>query len=204
MAAILATDRKSALLAPMSVLLTIAYFRRRELLKLAPLGLVLLVFVHVLAPGALGSTTDQFDPSRLGVATVSDRAADYDAVRPDMWTHLIFGRGWGTYDHVIYRILDSELLHRTIEMGILGLLCFIAMPLAVVLSARKTIAARDPDWSPLALIGAAAAVSFLVVSVLFDVLSFPHPTYVFMLMAGLVTVVIYQPPTSHREARRAT
>ena len=203
MAAILATDRKSALLAPMSVLLTIAYFRRRELLKLAPLGLVLLVFVHVLAPGALGSTTDQFDPSRLGVATVSDRAADYDAVRPDMWTHLIFGRGWGTYDHVIYRILDSELLHRTIEMGILGLLSFIAMPLAVVLSARKTIAARDPDWSPLALIGAAAAVSFLVVSVLFDVLSFPHPTYVFMLMAGLVTVVIYQPPqATERPAAR--
>jgi hypothetical protein len=201
LAAILATDRKSALLAPMSVLLTMAYFRRRELLKLAPLGLVLLVFIHVLAPGALGSTTDQFDPSRLGVATVSDRAADYDAVRPDMWTHLIFGRGWGTYDHVIYRILDSELLHRTIEMGVLGLLSFIAMPLAVVLSARKTIAARDPDWSPLALIGAAAAVSFLVVSVLFDVLSFPHPTYVFMLMAGLVAVVISEPPKANE--RRA-
>ena len=100
MAATLATYRKSGLLAPISVVLTVAYFRRRELLKLAPLGLVLVVFVHVLAPGAIGSTTDQFDPSRLGVATVSDRAADYDAVRPDIWTHAIFGRGWGTYDHV--------------------------------------------------------------------------------------------------------
>ena len=199
LAAIIATDRKSALLAPLSVILTIAYFRRGQLLKLAPLGLVLVMFVHVLAPGSLGHTTDQFDPSRLGVATVSDRTADYDAVRPDIWTHLIFGRGWGTYDHVTYRILDSELLHRVIEMGVLGLLVFIAMPVAVVLSARATIAARDPRWSPLALIGAAAAVSFLVVSMLFDVLSFPHPTYVFMLMAGLMTVVLAkQPPVAER------
>jgi hypothetical protein len=208
MAATLATYRKSGLLAPIAVVLTVAYFRRRELLKLAPLGLVLVVFVHVLAPGAIGSTTDQFDPSRLGVATVSDRTADYDAVRPDIWTHPIFGRGWGTYDHVTYRTLDSELLHRIIEMGVLGLLAFVAMGVAVVLCARATIAARDPRWSPPALIGAAAAVSFLVVSVLFDVLSFPHPTYIFMLMAGLVAVVISKPspaaerPAEHRGQRR--
>jgi hypothetical protein len=194
LAATVTTYRKSALLAPFSVFLTVAYFRRRELLRLAPLGLVLVLLVHALAPGAIGSTTDQFDPSRLGVATVSDRTADYDAVRPDIWTHPILGRGWGTYDHVIYRVLDSEPLHRIIEMGVLGLLAFIAMPLAVVLSARATIAARNPRWAPPALIGAAVAVSFLVVSVLFDVLSFPHPTYIFMLMAGLVTVVISQRP----------
>jgi hypothetical protein len=207
MAAIIATDRKSALLAPLAVVLTIAYFRRSQLLKLAPLGLVLVLFVHVLAPGSLGRTTDQFDPSRLGVATVSDRTADYDAVRPDIWTHLLFGRGWGTYDHVTYRILDSELLHRAVEMGVLGLLAFVGMAVAVVLSARATIAARDPRWSPHALVGAAAAVSFLVVSMLFDVLSFPHPTYVFMLMAGLVTVIVAkQPaaaePSSDHHARR--
>ena len=41
LAAVFATYRKSALLAPRSPSsLTIAYFRRRELLKLAPLGLV--------------------------------------------------------------------------------------------------------------------------------------------------------------------
>ena len=34
------TYRKSALLAPVAVVLTIAYFRRRELLELAPLGMV--------------------------------------------------------------------------------------------------------------------------------------------------------------------
>jgi hypothetical protein len=190
LAATFATFRKSALLAPVSVILTVAYFRRQELLKLAPLGLVLVLLVHLIAPGALGSTTQQFDPGRLGVTTVSERTADYDAVRPDVWTHLPFGRGWGSYDHASYRILDTELLHRLIEMGVVGLLAFLFMGASVVLSARATIASRHPSRAPIALIGAAAAVSFLVVSTLFDVLSFPHATYIFLYMAGLVAALI--------------
>ena len=46
MAAMFATFRKSALLVPASVILTVACFRRRELMKLAPLGLL------VSGPGA--------------------------------------------------------------------------------------------------------------------------------------------------------
>ena len=49
----------------------------------------------MIAPGAVGMTTSQFQPSRLGVATVSDRSADYDALRPDLWSHLLMGRGGG-------------------------------------------------------------------------------------------------------------
>jgi hypothetical protein len=190
LAATFATFRKSALLVPASVILTVACFRRRELLKLAPLGVLVLVLVHVLAPGALGSTTKQFGFERLGATTVSARTADYDAIRPDLWSHLLFGRGWGAYDHLSYRILDSEILHRTMEMGVLGLLAFLFMGVAVVVGARATIAQRDPVWAPLALMGAAAAVAFLAVSVLFDVMSFPHGAYIFLYMAGLVAVVI--------------
>ena len=49
-AATLATYRKSALIAPVAVVLTLAYFRRRELLRLAPLGIVLLLVVSSIAP----------------------------------------------------------------------------------------------------------------------------------------------------------
>ena len=45
LAAMFATQRKSALLAPVAVIATLAYFRRRELLSLAPLGLVIGVMV---------------------------------------------------------------------------------------------------------------------------------------------------------------
>lgn len=189
-AAAFATFRKSALLAPLSVVGTIAYFRRRELLKLAPLALVLVLLIPVLAPGAVQMTTNQFDPDRLGVATVSDRSSDYDAVRPDVWSNLLFGRGWGTYGHATYRVLDSEILHRLIEMGVLGLLSFLFMIGSVVWVARATIAERDRRWAPLALTVTAAAVSFGVVSTLFDVVSFPHAVYSFLCMAGLAAVVV--------------
>lgn len=193
-AGMFATFRKSGLLAPVAVVLALAYFRRRELLKLAPLGLVLVVVVSVLSPGALGSTVSQFTRSdRLSVPTVSDRAADYDAVRPDVWSHLAFGRGWGSYSHVDYRILDSEILQRTIEMGVVGLLAYLFMGASVVFSARAAIASRDPRWAPLALIGAASAVAFLVASTFYDVMSFPHAAYIFLYMAGLTAVVVSQP-----------
>jgi O-antigen ligase/polysaccharide polymerase Wzy-like membrane protein len=210
LAACFATYRKSALLAPVSVILTLAYFRRRELLKLAPLALVLVVVIHVLSPGALGSTTSQLDANRLGVATVSDRAVDYDAVRPELWTHFALGRGWGSYDRTNYRTLDSEILQRIIEMGVLGLISYLLMGASVIFFARATIAGRDPTWAPLALIGAAAAVSFLTVSTLFDVISFPHATYIFLFVAGLVAVVIEEPrpeedeTDERREARAAS
>jgi hypothetical protein len=190
-AAIFATYRKSALLAPVAAVLTLAYFRRRELLKLAPLGMVLVVIVTLLSPGALRSTVNQFVRSdRFDVPTVSDRASDYGAVRPDLWTHLVFGRGWGSYNHETYRILDSEILHRTLEMGVIGLVAFLLMGLSVILSARKTIAGRDPHSAPVALVGAAVAAAFLTLSTLFDVLSFPHATLIFLYTAGLVAAVI--------------
>jgi hypothetical protein len=39
-------------------------------------------------------------------------------------------------------------------------------------------------------VGAAVAAAFLTLSALFDVLSFPHATYIFLYTAGLVAVVI--------------
>ena len=133
MAAVLATDRKSAIVAPVAVVLVLAYFRRRELLRLAPLGVVLAIVVLALSPGALKSTVDQFTRSDAqAVGTVSDRTADYDAIRPDVWSHLAFGRGYGSYNHDTYRILDSEVLLRTIEGGVFGLASFLLIGVSVI------------------------------------------------------------------------
>jgi hypothetical protein len=193
-AATFATFRKSALVAPISVALTLAYFRRRELLRLAPLGLVLMVVVSLLAPGALQTILGQFfRADAASVPTTSDRTSDYDAIRPDLWSHLLFGRGWGTYNHESYRILDSEVLHRLVDVGVLGLLAFVGIGVSVVLSARATIRARDDDWAPLALMGACAAVCFTCASSLYDSLSFPHGTYIFLYLSALVAVVVGRP-----------
>lgn len=203
LAAAISTDRKSALLAPASVALTIAYFRRRELLKLAPLGLISIVVGHILSPGALGSIVFQLHPNRLGVGTVSDRTSDYDGVRPDVWTHLFFGRGYGTYDHVSYRVLDSEVLGRLVDSGVLGLLALWLMLVLIIAAARATIRSRDPLWSPLALAVAAAAVAFFVLAFLFDVTAFPHTPYILMSLAGFLAVIVRQPEHEAQERRPA-
>jgi hypothetical protein len=189
LAAAISTYRKSALLAPVSVVLTIAYFRRGELLRLAPLAAVSVVLIHALSPGALGSILFQFHPERLGVATVSDRSADYDAIRPDLWTHLAFGRGYGSYDHVSYRILDSEILSRLVDTGILGLLALVLMVASIVFAARRPIRSRVVGEASAGLAVAAAAVAFLVLAFLFDVTSFPHTPYILLSLAGLLAVV---------------
>jgi hypothetical protein len=190
LAAAISTYRKSALLGPVAVVLVIAYFRRRELVRLAPLGFISLIAIHVLSPGAFGSILFQLHPDRLGVATVSDRAADYDAIRPDLWSHLAFGRGYGTYDHLSYRILDSEMLSRVVDTGILGALAVIFMLMAIVFASRQIINARDAEWSNPLLAVAAAAVAFLVLAFLFDVTSFPHVPYILLSLAGLVAVIL--------------
>jgi hypothetical protein len=200
-AAIFSTYRKSGFIAPVAVLLTLAYFRRRELLRLAPLGLVLLAMVSALSPRALGSVLGQFTRSDAkNVPTVSSRTSAYDAIRPDVWSHLLLGRGWGSYDPNDNRILDSEILLRLIEGGVVGLAAFVLVPVGVIAASRRTIALREPESSPIALVGASAAVAFLVMAFLYDELSFPHPVYIFFYIVGMETVILRQP--TRREERR--
>jgi hypothetical protein len=191
LAGAISTYRKTALIAPVGVILTLAYFRRRELVRLAPLAVVVLVSIHLLSPGAFGAIISQLHPHRLGdVSTVSDRTSDYDAVRPDVWTHLAFGRGYGSYEHQTYRVLDMEMLSQLVQVGVVGLTAYIMMILSVLFTARKPIRARTPVDSRVALAAAATAVAFFIVSTLFDVMSFPHCPYILLWMAGLLAVTV--------------
>jgi hypothetical protein len=148
------------------------------------------VVIHLLSPGAFGSIVFQLHANRRNVGTVSDRTSDYDAVRPDVWTHLAFGRGYGTYDHVSYRILDSEMLARLVDTGIIGIVFYVLMIASILLGARRLIRSRHPVWAPPALAVAASAVAFMVVSFLFDVSSFPHTPYIMMSLAGMLAAVV--------------
>lgn len=192
--AMLATFRKSALVAPLAVGLTLAYFRPREALKLAPLGVVAIVVLAILSFDAFDSVAGQFDSDRLDVATVSDRVADYDAVRPDVLSHPAFGRGFGSYEHTYApadnRILDSDLLLRVVEMGLVGLAAFLVMVVSVIAVAARVIRGGDPRRAPPALAIGAAAIAFLVLAALFDEWSFPHAVYVFLTLAGLLAAMV--------------
>ncbi len=202
--AMLSTYRKSAILAPITACLVLAYFRRREVLKLAPFGLIVLIAMPILSPHALGSVLDQFAPNRLGVSTVSDRISDYDAIRPDLLSHPVFGRGFGSYEHTTYRVLDNDLLTRLVESGIVGLVAFILMVVMIIAVAAPIIRSRDPARAPPALAIAAAAAPFLVLSVLFDIMSFPHAPYILLTLAGLLSVIAGGDTPGQRAADRDT
>jgi hypothetical protein len=187
----LATDRKSALVLPVAVFLTLAYFRRRQLLSLAPLGLVIAIVLVAASPASLRNVVSQFSSSNAAqVATVSSRTVNFDAIRPDLWTHLLLGRGQGTYAPPTDRIIDSDILLPLIETGVLGLLTFLLVPVSVIAVARKTASARRSRASPAALCGVAAAVCVLVAATLYSVMSLPHGPDVFMYVIGLAVVAV--------------
>lgn len=188
--AMIATYRKSALLAPVAVLLMLAYYRRRELLRLAPLGVIILISIPALAPNALGSIVDQFEPNRLGVSTVSDRVSDYDAIRPDLLSHIAFGRGFGSYEHLSYRVLDNDLLMRIVETGLVGLAAYLFMLLMAIGVATPMIRSRISGRAEPALAIAAATGAFLMLSVLYDVMSFPQAPYLLMVLFGFLAVLV--------------
>jgi hypothetical protein len=187
-----ATERKSGLFGPLAVVLTVAFFRRRQMLRFLPLALVLLVVVKVAAPGATSTVTSQLAPSQLGVSTVSERVVRYDAIRPDVWLHLAIGQGFGVYS---VRVLDNEFLDRLIEGGVLGLAAYVLMLLSIVLVAVGPIRRREPVAGTVGVVGAAAAVGTLVLSGTYDSLGFPHVPYIlFSLVALLAVAVDAQPP----------
>ena len=190
-AASISTERKSGLLGPLAVVLTLAYFRRRELVRFAPLGLVLLLIVKLAAPGALGGVAGQLAPSQLGVSTVSERVARYDAIRPDVWAHLAFGQGFGTFYAV--RILDNELLGRLVEGGVLGLVAYVLMLLSLVWVGVGAVRRRGQPGMTMGLVAAPAALGVLVLSALYDFLSYPHGPYILLSLAGLLVVAVKSP-----------
>jgi hypothetical protein len=198
-----ATDRKTALFVPIAVLIYMTFYRPRQVMRLAPIGLVALVaVVHVASPGAIGGLVN---PSHsLYSASTTHRLGDYEALTPDILAHPVIGRGYGTLEPdtpATFRTNDNEYLDEIWQVGILGLLAFIAMILAPVVSAHRAIRSRALNVSSLALAGAGGCLAFLVACALFDALAFPQAPYMFFMVAALATIAAAGPEGNVRLSR---
>lgn len=187
MAAAISTERKSGLLGPVGVVIALAWFRRVQMIRLLPLAVVLVALVKVLAPGAIGGTTDQLAPSALGVSTVDERVVRWDAIRPDVWLHLAVGQGFGVYS---VRVLDNEYLDRLIEGGVLGLAAYLALLLTPVFLSVGRERRREPGTAAIGVIIAPAAIGTLVLSGTYDSMGFPHVPYIFFFLAAMLAVAL--------------
>ncbi len=185
-----ATDRKTALLVPLALVLYITWYRPRAMLRVLPLGaVVLLGLVHFAAPGTLGRVINVEAAAKSG--STQHRADDLSSVMPDVLTHPLLGRGYGSIDvdqATQFRINDDQYIDELWETGALGLIAFIAMILAPVVMARNAIRTREPTVASLALAASAGCVAFLVVSALFDSMGFTEAPYMFFLVAALTTI----------------
>ncbi len=189
----MATSKRTALVVPIAVILYVALYRPRQMFRYLPAGLACLaVLVHVASPGSLGEI---LDPGTT-TASTSHRAADLSSLMPDIWTHPAFGRGYGTLDPDLpgqFRINDNEYLDEVWEVGVVGLCAYLWVILSPIVLARRAIRLRDPTVAPLALATSAGCVAYLVVSALFDAMSYPQAPYMFFFVAALTTIAVAGP-----------
>ena len=179
----ISTFRKTGLVVPAAALTVMLLCRPRQMLRLLPVGIALLLVMQLAAPGALVGVKAQL--THPDAATTTDRKSDYDAVAPDIKTKPLLGRGHGSYDHKKYRFLDNEYLHRIIETGYLGLLAYLGVIATLIAVAFRRLRESGPERGPIALAFLGAAAAYAVANALFDALGFPQAPYVFLLIAAL-------------------
>ena len=189
LAGAMSTDKKTAVVVPLVMILYIGCYRRRQVVRLVPIGLILLVpLVHFASPGAFGSIFDK--SNAVDSNSTLHRAGDISSLMPDILAHPVLGRGFGTLDPDIptqFRINDNEYLDEVWQVGILGLLAYIAMIVTPIIAARRAIRSRDPMVGSIALAASAGCMSYLTVSALFDAFSFVQAPYMFFIVAAVAT-----------------
>ena len=186
LAASLATHRKTAIIAPIAAFAVLVAYNRR-MLRWAPVTAVALIpVIHFAAPGALG-TLDILASAGSSDST-TQRVSDYSGIAPDVLSHPIIGEGYGSLDTNNprwYRILDNEYLDELFQVGILGVLAYLAMVLAPLVTAHGVIK-RAGGRAPPIVAAAAGCAAYAVVSGTFDAMSFPEAPYSFFFVAGLI------------------
>jgi hypothetical protein len=185
----LITQRKSGMVIPAVAIVVLFVFRPRQLVRLAPFGLIALAVAVAMAPGLFSSFAELGrEDSR---DSVEGRTSDYPAVVPDLLTHPALGQGFGTLDtqrQDTYRIFDNEYLGQVFQGGLLGLLAFIAFIVTPLFVVGRVLRSDNPLRGPPALAAGAGCLAFGVASALYDFFSFNPAPYLFAIL-GAVCVV---------------
>lgn len=186
-----ATGRKTGVVAPAVGLLVLIAYRPRMMLRgLLIVSLPMFITIHLMAPGQIGSTLVELLPGHATNAlTTKDRVARYDAIRPDVMSHLLIGRGFQSYDPFKYRILDNEFLGLLIGVGAIGLVSYLVIFGVLLGMGHTMIRGPDPNRALAALAAQSAIVTIAVANALFDELSFTHVSYLFFFIAAMMVTL---------------
>ena len=191
LAADFSTHEKTGTFAPIAAFLVLAAYKR-QILRWMPLAIIVLIpVIHFASPGALGGIGEILPTSHSQADYSDGRAYDYPAVAPDILNNLILGRGYGTMNTQnwrIYRILDNQYLGTLFEVGVIGLISYLAIVVFGMVTAHGVIR-RGGVRAPPALAASAGCAAFGLLSATYDAAAFPQAVYSFLFVAALVAVV---------------
>ncbi|WP_028659477.1 O-antigen ligase family protein [Nocardioides insulae] len=165
-------------------------------------ALGILGFVVIALPGLTGSLLSLFGGAGED-GSIASRTGSYELVGEFVSRNLWFGRGGSTF-LPSYRILDNQYLLTLIELGVIGLLAFLAVLAAAFLSARQArLIACGPAHAERAqgLAAGVAAAAFGLGT--YDGLSFPVATTILFIVVGL-TGAAYRLERQERLERAGT
>jgi len=146
-------------------------------------GGVVALAIFAATPGLLSATMRLFSGAALDPSTQS-RTRGLERIPEFMSTSPVIGSGFGIFLPRYY-VFDNQWVLIAIELGVLGLLSFLAFFVAGIWSARQS---RHSGNSDIRLLGHALAASLITIAILFaffDGLSFPIAGGMLFLLAGL-------------------
>ena len=190
LAGCIATVRRTGALGPVTALVALIIYRPRQMMRLLPLGLVVIVATQGLAPNAISRVKAQF-ADIAGDNSVTGRTNDYNPVRADVRHGLLIGRGYGSYDPAQHRFLDNEWLGRVIETGVIGALAYLLVILAMMRVAHRAGRSRDPISRGVGISVVAAVGVYAVTNGVFDALAFPQAPYMLFFVGALGVIALH-------------
>jgi polysaccharide biosynthesis protein PslJ len=195
----LVTQSRTAVVMAIVELIAFAFVRPRETRRILPLLLPLLLVVHVVSPGIIGSLKNSFAPSgglvayeEGGAGTEgSGRLADLGPGLHEWQRQPLFGQGFGTRitgaenPKANAPILDDQWLGVLLEVGLAGFCAFVWL---FVRSIRKLnrFARRDRTAHGWLLVGIAASLTgYAIGMATFDAFGFIQVTFLVFILLGL-------------------
>ena len=186
-----------------------------ETKRVLPILLPVLVVAQLALPGALGTLKRSFFPSggliaeQAGASGTrgSGRVADLGPSLAEFARTPVFGQGLGTRIVDEHRanaaILDNQWLRSLLEVGLVGVLGWLAL---FVRSVRRLARAAKGDDSPRGWLNAALAASISAFGVgmfTYDAFSFIQVTFLLFLLLGFAAVLLNDEETADESAAPA-
>ena len=199
----LATMTRTSVLMLVAAGVVFLWLRPREIRRLWPALLPLIVVVHFAMPGTLGGLKQSFFPEGGLLADQSTskgsrgqgRVADLAPAIEEFKQSPILGQGYGSRvvdgENPNAQILDNQWLGSLLETGIVGVMALILLLTRTVrrlAKAAKEEADERSGWLFTAL--AASMASFALGMLTFDAFSFVQVTFLFFILFGLAAAAL--------------